>query len=122
MKIKFITHFGSYVLEFGLFSALGGLVEASSQPGGISRLHAFLAPIVGHWSKCLFPPSVPLAPMEARWLPVWTVLFVVAVLASSVAAYSLRVKWQRVMLRIFGYTVIAYWCLLGIKEVIIELT
>ena len=121
-EMKAIRHFRSYVLEFVIFSALGGFFEVSSQPGGISSLHAFLAPIVGPWSKTLFPPSVPLTAMEERWFPVWTVLFILVLLSSSVAAYRLKARWMRVVLRIFGYMVIAFWCLHGIKEVIIELT
>ncbi len=119
--MKSTKHFGSYILVFLVASALAVLISLGAQPGGINRINAFIAPIIGPWSKCLPPNSAELTAQELHTFSIYTFLFIVIVLFSSIASYYLKNRWIRIIVKLIGYVVIATWCLRGIGKVLSEL-
>ena len=119
--MKSIKHFGSYILAVLIASVLAVLVSLAAQPGGITQINAFLAPIMGPWSKGLPPNRAELAAQELQMFPVYTLLFMVIVVFSSIASYYLKNRWIRIIVKLIGYVVIVTWCLVGIRKVLWEL-
>ena len=117
-----VKHFRSYALVFLAASALAVLVSLAAQPGGISQANAFLAPLIGPWSRCLPPNRAHLDAAEIKRFAAYTVVFVTVVTAAGMASYLANNRWARVAVRLAGYAAIALWCLVGIGKVITELT
>jgi len=103
-------------------SSLGVLVSFIAQPGGIGQLNAFLAPILGPWSKCLKPNAARVASPEVLKLALFTLLFLGVSVFTAIGGNHLKKRYLRIITRCVGYAAIVLWCLCGLHKVVVELT
>lgn len=109
----------SYFIVVVAMAVLGALLSFGAQPGGINAVNAFIAVVIGPWSRVLSPNAHPFHRWETGdyLLPVLTTLIVLGVVSVSQLP---KKKVGRIAVKVLAHMAVVFWCLCGFVKIIVE--
>lgn len=119
-KTRTITLTCVYVVPFLAAGAFGVLLSSGGQPGCIGPVNAFLAPIMGPWSRFLTPNALTLGQCTFKYL-LFSGVLTTSVLIFVPVSYLAKNRIFWITSLCMSMLSIAVWILYGIGRVVIDL-
>jgi hypothetical protein len=118
---RILIFFTIFILILFLAGTLGSCLSFLAQPGGITKINAFIAPFLGPWSQILPPNSHEMRFWSERYkiFAISLTAVLVLFLAGSILFINF---WLSYMSTVITFFAIVIWVLCGLGKVVTQLS
>ena len=120
-KTRILIIFAIYISIIFAACALGVFLSFGAQPGGITQVNAFIAPLIGPWSQVLEPNSHHVGSWSERYKMFAIILTVILVICLTGSLLFMNF-WLSYMSTVIAFLSLIIWVLSGLAKVVSQLS